>query len=208
MDCSSCGADVASESVYCPKCGERLNFEEGAPDKPGPIEKFRESTQRDDDLGSEEHLWHGGYSGKAMIGPWCGAAVSTLLLVVGSVMFAPAAVVLLPLAGLLWVYLLGLLAYRKMAVRYELTTQRFIHKFGILKQVTDRIEVIDIDDVTFEQGIVQRLMGVGTVKLSSSDRTHPELTLKGIDEVERIADQIDDVRRKERRARGLHIEAI
>ena len=41
------------------------------------------------------------------------------------------------------------LAYRKMGVYYELTTQRFIHKAGILKRTSDRLEVIDIDDVTF-----------------------------------------------------------
>jgi hypothetical protein len=49
---------------------------------------------------------------------------------------------------------------------------------------------------------------VGTIHISSSDRTHPELLLLGIDDVKRVADLIDDVRRKERRQRGLHIEAI
>ncbi len=77
-----------------------------------------------------------------------------------------------------------------------------------MKRVTDRIEVIDIDDVTYEQGIVQRMLGVGTIRMSSSDRSHPELVLSGIDGVERVADMIDDIRRKERRKRGLHIEAI
>ena len=70
------------------------------------------------------------------------------------------------------------------------------------------IEVIDIDDVTYTQGVVQRIVGVGTIKISSTDRTHPELALLGIDDVERIADMIDDVRRQERRRRGLHIESI
>ena len=68
--------------------------------------------------------------------------------------------------------------------------------------------MIDIDDVTFEQGLVQRMVNVGTIKISSSDRTHPELTLRGIEGVQEVADTIDDVRRKERRRRGLHIEAI
>jgi hypothetical protein len=74
--------------------------------------------------------------------------------------------------------------------------------------VTDRIEVIDIDDVTYEQGLVQRMLGVGTIRIASSDRTHPELVLSGIDGVQQVADTIDDIRRKERRKRGLHIESI
>ena len=95
-----------------------------------------------------------------------------------------------------------------MSVHYQLTTQRFIHKSGILKRVTDRIEVIDIDDVTYEQGIVQRMLGVGKIRITSSDRSHPELVLSGINDVATIADLIDDTRRAERRRRGVHIETI
>jgi uncharacterized membrane protein YdbT with pleckstrin-like domain len=110
--------------------------------------------------------------------------------------------------AVVWLGLGLVLVYRKLDVHYTLTSQRFVHKKGILKRVTDRIEVIDIDDVTFEQGIIQRMLGVGTVRLTSSDRSHPELALRGIDEVQRISGLIDDVRRRERRKRGLHIEAI
>jgi len=77
-----------------------------------------------------------------------------------------------------------------------------------LVRTTDRIEVIDIDDVTYRQGIVERALGVGTILLESSDRTHPTLILSGIDDVQRVAGLIDDVRRKERRRRGIHIEQI
>ena len=52
------------------------------------------------------------------------------------------------------------------------------------------------------------MFGVGSIKISSSDRSHPELVLLGIEDVKNIADTIDDVRRKERRRRGLHIESI
>ncbi len=172
-----------------------------------PKDRFKESAearQADDAEEQEQDLWSGGYSGKAMYGTWLLGGLVTIGLIAG--MFA------IPLVGLaipvLWIFLVGTLAYKKMSVFYQLTTQRFIHKRGILKRVTDRIEVIDIDDVTYEQGIVQRMLGVGTIKISSSDRTHPELVLSGIDGVAAVADQIDDVRRKERRKRGLHIESI
>ena len=83
-----------------------------------------------------------------------------------------------------------------------------IHKRGILRRVTDRIELIDIDDVTFAQGIVERMLGVGTITVTSSDRTHPKFDMPGIDSVNKIAGEIDDLRRDERRRRGLHIESI
>lgn len=139
-----------------------------------------------------------------MYGTWLLGGLITIGLI--------AATFALPPVGLgipvLWILLGCAYAYKKLSVHYELTTQRFIHKSGILKRVTDRIEVIDIDDVTYEQGIIQRMLGVGTIKISSSDRTHPELVLSGIDGVVNVADTIDDVRRKERRKRGLHIESI
>lgn len=175
-----------------------------------PADKLRNATGKplDGDSGEEVDLWQGGYSGKDMVGSWILAGVISVALIAGSVMLPAAMIFLLPLAGLVWLYFGGLLAYRKLAVHYELTSQRFIHKIGILRQVTDRIEVIDIDDVTVEQGIIQRMFGVGTIRVASSDRTHPELVLRGIDDVKNVADVIDDTRRKERRSRGLHIEAI
>jgi uncharacterized membrane protein YdbT with pleckstrin-like domain len=172
-----------------------------------PADRFKDSAAtRQDDHGDEDEqdLWAGGYSGKAMYGTWVLGGLLSVGLVVGMFFFLPLGIAI----PVIWIILGGILAYKKLSVHYELTSQRFIHKSGILKRVTDRIEVIDIDDVTFEQGIVQRMLGVGTIRLSSSDRTHPELVLSGIDKVEKVAEMVDDIRRKERRRRGLHIEAI
>ncbi len=226
MPCGACGSDVPTDSVYCPKCGKRLHFDEprtpaqatadNLPLENGHGAQERTAQQRFQDTatgkratgGGEEELWQGGYSGKDMVGSWILAGIASIALIVASVLFSNYILVFLPLLGLIWLCIACLLAYRKLSVRYRLTNQRFIHKVGILRQVTDRIEVIDIDDVTFEQGLVQRLVGVGTIRVTSSDSTHPELLLRGINDVKRIADLIDDVRRQERRSRGLHIEAI
>ena len=72
----------------------------------------------------------------------------------------------------------------------------------------NRIEVIDIDDVTVEQGLIERMFGVGTIRLLSSDTSDPKLFLRGIDDVKRVAAMIDDVRRDERRKRGMYIETV
>jgi len=108
----------------------------------------------------------------------------------------------------LWLIVGTVYAYRRLGVSYELTTQRFIHQTGILSRRTDRIEVIDIDDVTSSQGPIERIFGVGGIMLESSDRSHPTLNLRGIANVKEISGLIDDVRRQERRRRSLHIEAI
>ena len=108
----------------------------------------------------------------------------------------------------LWLILGVVLLYHRLNVCYRLTNQRLIHEVGILRRVTDRIEVIDIDDVAFSQGIIQRILNLGTIQISSSDRTHPEISLHAIENVANVATQIDRARRNERVRRGLHIEAV
>ena len=165
----------------------------------------------------EHKLWEGGYSPKAMYGTWLTLGIIT----VGSIL----ALILLPTLGampagnqMIWLVALGVIAvlwvlgaflfyYRRWSTHYELTTQRFIHTQGILTRTTDRVDVIDIDDVSYTQGVVDRILGVGTIRLMSKDQSHPKLNLLGIDQVARVSGMIDDVRRKERRKRSLHIDA-
>ena len=204
MVCKACNSDVPPGSQFCPKCGERVD---GSPTPSTMADRMKEVVNSpDDDV--ERDLWQGGYSGKAMIGSWVlGAVLSVVALGVG-IMVLPLLIPMIIAILLIWVVLGSILAYKKLSVHYALSTQRFVHRSGILQRTTDRIEVIDIDDVMFTQGIVQRMLGVGTIQVTSSDCTHPELYLHGIDGVHEVADLIDDVRRKERRRRGLHIEAI
>ncbi|TWU42866.1 PH domain-containing protein [Novipirellula artificiosorum] len=187
--------------------GTPANAEESA------ASKFRQhvaSKQSDlDDYEPEENLWSGRYSSKAMLGSWIAMVAASIV-----VLMLPFFVSSFPLwlSGvlliLIWVIGVLIYAWRRLGFHYQLTTQRFIHKTGIITQRTDRIEVIDIDDVSFTQGPVQRMFGVGTIRLTGSDRTHPELSMLGISNVSEVAGLIDDIRRKERRRRSLHIESI
>jgi uncharacterized membrane protein YdbT with pleckstrin-like domain len=159
---------------------------------------------------TERELWSGSYSGKDMIGAWLGAAVLTALLAAGGFIFANVfgLAIALGVSALVWLSLLGYLAYLKLGTSYRLTSQRFIHQTGILMRTTNRIEVIDMDDVTYTQGIIERLVGTGTITILSSDKSHPRLVMPGIDRVQQVSELIDVTRRQERRKRGLHIEAI
>jgi len=225
MRCPNCDAEVTEQSVFCHKCGERIlvtpgnsgpaaEVTEGEPIAPRctPIERFGQAVagaRANGDEGETE-LWQGGYSPKAMVGAWIASGLITLALLTLAIWLGQGMywLILVGVLGVLWIYQLGVLAVRRLGIRYTLTNQRLIHESGILRRITDRIEVIDIDDVTLEQGIVERMFATGSVRVSSSDRTHPELILEGIDGAKQVADTIDDVRRSERRRRGLHIEQV
>jgi uncharacterized membrane protein YdbT with pleckstrin-like domain len=207
MLCTSCSTDVPAGSAFCPKCGQKLG---DAPDAASLAQRIRgaERSASDD---AEQQLWHGSYSPKAMYGHWFLAAVVTLLAIAVSVVFFAVGFVAIA-AGVIvlvmWLSLGAFLLYERLSVDYSLTSQRFVHQTGILRRVTNRIEVIDIDDVTVEQGIFERMFGVGTIKLLSSDTSDPKLLLRGIDDVKRVATMIDDARRDERRKRGMYIETV
>lgn len=177
-----------------------------------PAENFREtaSARREGEDEPEEEIWQGGYSTRAMIGAWALSGLITIVLLLIWIKWVSSTywIVMLVLMLLPWLYQLVVLKYRQWSVRYWLTDQRFVHQTGILRRVTNRIETIDMDDITFEQKFLERLVGVGTIRISSSDRTHPELVLRGIEKVKEVSEKIDDVRRSERRRRGLHIESI
>lgn len=181
--------------------------------KDSPAERMREDLRPPED-DEEVLLWRGGYSGRAMYGSWMLSGLFSLavaIVVFGILTKLPLATRLglfVGISGLFWLSMGVTLLYRKLSVRYELTSQRFVHKEGILIRRTDRIELLDVDDVTFTQGIIQRLFAVGTIMIESSDRTHPHLELEGIANVEQVYNIIDDARRLERRRRGLHIENI
>lgn len=215
MKCEVCGENLAADAMFCPKCGERRKT--ATAESPEPVtgaDKFRQTMANKmiDPKADEPEtvLWQGSYSPKAMVGGWLLSLVVTIVaFVVGGVFFPGVGLfVAAAIAVSVWGGHLLLLIYQRMSHDYKLTSQRFVHGHGILRRVTDRIEVIDIDDVQVTQGFIERFLGVGTIRLLSSDVTSPLTTLVGINEVTRIATLIDDTRRAERRKRSVHIEQV
>ena len=234
--CSICDVELPADAVYCSKCGMKVNrpgdlgpppdaarnaagggasgeaADMVAADMDTPTERMRSfqaaGPRRTDS--PEEELWQGTYSPKAMAGAIATSALLTVVIVAAWIVYREQVWWWLPLGVIvvMWAAAGGQLAYRMFSVRYRLTNQRFFHEKGILSRVTDRIEVIDMDDITFMQGILDRMFNTGTIKVTSSDRTHPELILLGIENVKDVAAKIDAARRQERIRRGLHIEQI
>ena len=217
MNCESCGAKLAEDSAFCPRSGAQLD-NGAAPTPQGPIDEERApgasklrpaSTRSPRTPPSEEELWSGTYSPKAMVGPAIALAVLTVVALVIAGIAAPPALIFVGLgAVVLWAIFGLVLLYRRMTVRYRLTTFRFFHETGLLSRTRNRVEVIDINDVTLSQGLIERMFDVGTIHVQSSDVTHPDLHLVGIENVREITDLIDNTRRAERQRRGLFMENI
>lgn len=74
--------------------------------------------------------------------------------------------------------------------RYRITNYRIDYERGVLKKQIDSMELWHVDDISFEQGLVDRLMNVGTITILSDDRTTPRLDLHGLPNPRAIFDSL------------------
>ena len=209
MLCAKCHAEVPSDAAFCPKCGMALTAAGAVPRAATPTERMQ-GAQGAAATEPEHELWRGGYSAKAMYGGWVFAVLVTVAAITIAVLaYNP---VLGMAAGLavpvVWVFLLVTLIYRRLSVSYTLTSQRFLHQRGILRRTNNRILLVDVDDVSFEQGLMERMMNLGTITLTSTDASDPKLRMLGIANVQEVANLIDDARREERRKRAIYMASV
>jgi membrane protein YdbS with pleckstrin-like domain len=226
--------EVAAEASFCPHCGAKLLPLVSGPQKPDSSSAASPSSagtgnepataqaagassgsaamgrRRPTADVPEETLWEGNYSPKAMLGTCVGGTVASVFLLIIAVLIGNTYLWMASWGVIvaLWVAILGRLSQKRLGVHYKLTNQMFYHQSGVLTRVTNRVEAIDIDDVTYEQGVFDRMVDVGRIKLRSSDRTDPELWVEGVQNVQAVAQLIDKVRRAERIRRGVSVEAV
>lgn len=225
MQCPHCETDAPDGAAFCPGCGRRLADAPGAPvqhtgqplgKSPAPQANTAEQLQNRSaqiraagDV-AEQELWRGSYNYKAMTGTLIAVGLITVVGLVGLIKFSDKQWFRwldLGCLMLLWLAVAVSMLRRRLGIRYRLTNQRLFIEKGILRRVTERIEVIDIDDLQFEQNLVERLFDVGSITLTSTDRSVPKFWLQGIEHVQEVSDLIDQARRAERNRRGLYIES-
>jgi membrane protein YdbS with pleckstrin-like domain len=222
MQCPHCGTDIPDSAAFCPGCGRRLAdapvqhtgqpLGKSAAPPASTAEELQSRSAQIRAAGdvAEQELWRGSYSYKAMTGTLIAVGLLTVVGLVGLFKFSDKdwfRWIDLGCMMLLWLAVAISMLRRRLGIRYRLTNQRFFLERGILRRVTERIEVIDIDDLQFEQNLVERLFDVGSITLTSTDRSVPKFWLQGIEHVQEVSDLFDQARRAERNRRGLYLES-
>ena len=166
MNCPSCRMEIVEDAVFCHYCGSKVD--QTAAD-PTPMQRFQSAMPNDTEEDEEEReLWQGSYSKLAMIGSWIGAAAFTIVLVIVGIAASFGGRgwgIVLGILLLVWGVLILRLLYLQLSRHYYLSNQRFVHEEGLLWRQINRVEAIDIDDVTFVQGPIERFLGVVEFKL-------------------------------------------
>jgi uncharacterized membrane protein YdbT with pleckstrin-like domain len=89
-----------------------------------------------------------------------------------------------------------------------LTTERLRVVRGILSRSTEEIELARVRDVSYEQSLAQRALGIGTITLIGTDATAPMVMLHDIEEPEQVKELIRQaVRDQRRRQRVRQVES-
>ncbi|MEZ6083527.1 MAG: PH domain-containing protein [Phycisphaerae bacterium] len=91
--------------------------------------------------------------------------------------------------------------------RYRLTDQRLFIERGVFSQTIDQIELIRVDDVRLRKKFIDRLVGLGSVELLTTDTSDAHLIIEGIRNPEEIAEHVR-TRMRELRSRSLFIENL
>ena len=100
----------------------------------------------------------------------------------------------------------GIACARWIATRSEvftLTDQRLKMRRGVFSRVTDDIELYRVKDSHFTQSFVQRMLGIGTLTLRTTDDSSPHVVLAGMNDPEPLWERIRALVEARRDAKGV-----
>jgi len=102
-------------------------------------------------------------------------------------------------------FILRLVALK--STMYRITEDRIELELGFFQRDIDNLELFRIQDVRVHRGFYDRLVGIGTVKLTTSDKSHPELFLRKIGYPLRVYDHLKRASLAADRKQGVvHLE--
>jgi len=88
--------------------------------------------------------------------------------------------------------------------RYEVTGERLIKHKGFFKTVTDELMIYRIMDIQMVRTLGQKICGVGTVILMSSDKSCPSLHLENIKQSDKVRRFMSKLIEEQRMAKGVN----
>jgi uncharacterized membrane protein YdbT with pleckstrin-like domain len=148
---------------------------------------------------SERELYEGRPSWRALLSFYLlGVGVAVLVLVILGLLadsWGTAVVIAAVIAGLTLV--IGYL--RRVSTKYLITTQRLRISRGIVSKKVQETRLERVQNVNYQQGVIDRLLGVGTVDFDTAGTDDSEFRFEWVNEPEQVVRAVD---RASEEARG------
>lgn len=98
------------------------------------------------------------------------------------------------LGGLAWLNAF----WRRHSCRYRITDRAAISERGVVSRRVCELRLSQVSRIEVEQGVLERLLGVGSVYLNMGDQSQVEIEFEGIREPDRVRELAADHAMRER----------
>ena len=92
---------------------------------------------------------------------------------------------------------------RTKMIRYRISNYRIDYERGLLGKNIDTLELWHVEDIRFNQTLIDRILGVGNITVISHDDTTPTLSLHGLPNPRPIFDNLKQRVIAVKRQRGV-----
>ncbi|MCK5342556.1 MAG: PH domain-containing protein, partial [Candidatus Heimdallarchaeota archaeon] len=113
--------------------------------------------------------------------------------------------IFLVIAGLPFLMVLYRAIYKKVSVSYVLTDYRLLIREGLFVKREYQIRLIQIKDLAVYQGLIQLVLGVGTIHIYSNDADTPDTNLDGIREPVKRKETIFKISEQKKKSKEFYM---
>jgi membrane protein YdbS with pleckstrin-like domain len=98
-------------------------------------------------------------------------------------------------------------AWKIRMIHYEVSPDRIEYGEGILDRRVDNLDMFRVVDIKLRRNVIDLLVGVGTVTLTTTDKSHPEFEFKKVKNSRELYDTIKKASLSaDRRTNVVHVE--